>query len=253
MGKVKSASQAVFSNERSRMIVSFCIPAFNEEALIVNCIKSIQRAACNVDHEIILVDNGSTDNTTTLAKNAGAIVYFEPNKGVTRARQAGLNHCSSDLISFVDADSELPEDWLEHALTAIKPLDVVAASGPVIYYELALHKRLFSFVFYCFARVIHIWKPMLQGGNFILRKQALLDAGGFNTSIDFYGEDTDTAIRLSKQGKVVFDMDMWVYTSARRMQKEGMIRTGFRYFINYVWMYLSGEPWTVEHYDHRPK
>lgn len=234
-------------------MISFVVPALNEAALIRNCIKSIQNEARNIVHEVLIVDNGSTDNTATIALDAGAIVVFESDKGITRARQSGFEQSFYDLVAFVDADSELPEGWLDHALKAIKQPGVVVASGPVIYYELALHKRIFSFVFYCLARCVHIWKPMMQGGNFILKKQALVDAGGFNINIDFYGEDTDTAIRLSKQGKVVFDMDMWVYTSARRMQQEGMIKIGFRYFINYVWMWVSGEPWTIEHYDHRSK
>lgn len=232
-------------------MISFIIPCFNEEALIIRCIRSIEATAKDVEHEILVIDNASTDNTATLAAYVGAKVLYEPNKGVTRARQLGFVHAKYDLIAFIDADNELPEDWLHYALIAMQPNDVVAASGPVIYKELYLPKRLISFLFYCSAKLFHKMWPMIQGGNFILRKSALKQAGGFNTDIEFYGEDTDTAQRLSKVGKIVFDLDLWVYSSARRMIEEGMLRVGVRYIINYFSIWFFDKPWTTEYHDHR--
>ena len=233
-------------------MLSFVVPAYNEESLIVGCIQSIIREADSVPCEIIVVDNGSTDNTAHLARLAGAHVIFEPRKGITRARQAGFDLVKYDLAAFIDADSTLPPGWLDFALAALKDPEVVAASGPVIYHEMPLHKRITTFSFYFLAKAAHQIRPMLQGGNFILRRQALRDAGGFNTEIDFYGEDTDTAVRLSRIGKINFDLDMWVYTSARRMNEEGLLATGAKYVVNYVWIWLFGKPWSAEYRDHRP-
>src|SRR6202789_4422156 len=230
-------------------MLSFVVPAYNEESLIVGCIQSIIREADSVPCEIIVVDNGSSDNTAHLARLAGAHVIFESCKGITRARQAGFELAKYDLVAFIDADSTLPPGWLDFAIAAIK--GAVAASGPVIYCEMPLHKRITTFTFYCLAKVAHQIRPMLQGGNFILRRQALRDAGGFNTEIDFYGEDTDTAVRLSKVGKINFDLDMWVYTSARRMNEEGLLAPGAKYIANYVWIWLFGKPWSTEYRDHR--
>lgn len=233
-------------------MISFVIPAFNEEGLVELCIQSIRKEARNLTYEIIVVDNGSTDETVMLANLAGATVVSAPRKGVTRARQAGFEASKYDIVAFVDADNEIPQGWLNCALLAIEPPNVVAASGPVSYFELSLPKRLVSFAFYCGAKVLHSIRPMVQGGNFILKKDALQRAGGFNTDLDFYGEDTDTAMRLAKTGKVVFSLDMWCYSSARRMNAEGMVRVGFTYVASYVWMWLSGKPWTKKYIDHRP-
>lgn len=232
-------------------MISFIVPAFNEEALIVNCIQSIIREAGNITYEIIVVDNGSTDQTAELARLCGAKVISEPTKGITHARQTGFEVAKYDLVAFIDADNELPPDWLDYALQAVVPVDVVAASGPVSYYELRLSKRLISFLFYLIAKCSHQLFPMLQGGNFILKKAALKKAGGFNTEIAFYGEDTDTAVRLSKIGMVKFDLDMWAYSSARRLDSEGMCKTGGRYIMNYVWIWLFGHPWSSHYHDIR--
>lgn len=232
-------------------MISFVIPAYNEEALIGNCIQSILWEARECDHEVIVADNGSTDNTARVAVLNGAAVVTEPRKGVTRARQAGFEASQYDIVAFIDADSELPEGWLRAALEALAPEDVVAASGPVSYYELAWHKRAFSYAFYLVAALSHKMWPMLQGGNFILKRRALQAAGGFDTDVDFYGEDTNTAIRMLAVGRVVFSLALWNYTSARRMSKEGLVRVGSRYVANYVWMWLFDKPWSTEYRDHR--
>lgn len=233
-------------------MLSFIIPAFNESTLISRCIASIHRECEDwVNYEIIVVDNGSTDNTVELARAQNALVVTEPRKGVTRARQAGLLASSYNVVAFIDADNELPPGWVVCAVWSLHYHKAIAASGPVIYDELALFKRIIISLFYTIAVLVHRVAPMLQGGNFILRKDSFLEAGGFNTSIDFYGEDTDTAMRLSKIGKVRFEAGMWVYSSSRRITEEGMVRIGLRYIINYAWMWLYGKPWTLEYHDHR--
>jgi glycosyltransferase involved in cell wall biosynthesis len=237
---------------RSCIILSFVLPCYNESRLIERCIKSIQRAMCNLPHEIIVVDNGSTDNTVELAKGLGATIIYEPHKGVTRARQAGFKAAKYNLISCIDADSELPDDWLEYALKAINKEHVIAASGPLVFYDITLFKRIAVFMFYSFGKLTHLIWPMLQGGNCIIRRRALELAGGFDVSVDFYGEDTNTVMRLTKIGKVNFDLNMWVYSSGRRLIEEGMIVIGLRYIANYLWMHLVGRPWTTTYHDHRP-
>lgn len=232
-------------------MISFVVPCYNEEALLPACLESIIAEAFSKDHEIIVVDNGSTDNTAEVARCAGATVLVETRKGVTRARQAGLEAAQYELIAFVDADNEVPPGWLEDVLKSFNDPAVVAVSGPVVYSELLLPKRVISFLFYCVAKISHQFFPVLQGGNFIVRKSALLKAGGFNTDIEFYGEDTDTAVRLSKVGKVAFNLNLWVWSSARRMEREGMFLTGGRYILNYIWIWAVGKPWTAKYHDWR--
>ncbi len=58
--------------------------------------------------------------------------------------------------------------------------------------------------------------------------------GGFNTSIDFYGEDTDIACRIREVGDVKFSFSFPIYSSGRRLAKEGILKTGCRYALNYL-------------------
>ena len=71
------------------------------------------------------------------------------------------------------------------------------------------------------------------GGNTLIRAETLHDIGGYDTSILFYGEDTDTARKLSKKGKIVFDTGFVMPTSARRFKDEGVFRVFGLYLFNF--------------------
>jgi hypothetical protein len=90
----------------------------------------------------------------------------------------------------------------------------------------------------------------LLGGNFIARKDAL-EKVGIDTSVLFYGEDTIIGQRLARVGKVMFRMDFYVWSSARRFEKEGIWRTNIRYGLNYIWPVLFGRPYTKAYNDVR--
>jgi cellulose synthase/poly-beta-1,6-N-acetylglucosamine synthase-like glycosyltransferase len=233
-------------------MISFVIPAYNEEVLIARCVQSIAGEVKGLTHEIIVVDNASTDRTCERAEQAGAKVIHEKRKGVTRARQAGFEASYYDTIVFVDADTQLPEGWLKCALKAVASPQVVAASGPLVYNELGLLERTISSVFYLVAKVLHPVFPMMQGSNMIIKRSALLQAKGFDTSIEFWGDDTDTAKRLSAFGVVRFNLNLWTYSSARRVQQEGLFRTGVRYATNFLSIHLFGKPASNTYNDVRP-
>ncbi|HTX53816.1 MAG TPA: galactosyltransferase-related protein [Candidatus Baltobacteraceae bacterium] len=97
------------------------------------------------------------------------------------------------------------------------------------------------------------WGSMVQGGNFVCRRTALQQVGGFDTRIQFYGEDTDIAQRLHPLGKVKFTFGLPIYASGRRLVKEGVLMTGLRYSVNYVWVVVFGRPFTHVSRDIRPE
>jgi hypothetical protein len=70
---------------------------------------------------------------------------------------------------------------------------------------------------------------ILIGGNNFIRAATLRQAGGYNTAILFYGEDTDTAKRMATCGRVVFSNRLVMKTSARRFKAEGTSRLAARY------------------------
>ncbi|MDO8482130.1 MAG: glycosyltransferase family 2 protein [bacterium] len=246
------------------MKISFVIPAYNEEELIAKCVGSIQLALANgkYDAEIIVVNNASTDRTKEVASRiAGVRVVDEPRKGLTRARQAGYAASSGDLIANTDADTMLTPEWLPTVMREFeRNPKLVALSGPFIYYDLPLFERALVKIFYWFGfifyfinqRILHAG-AMLQGGNFVVRRTALEKIGGYDTSIEFYGEDTDVAKRISKVGTVKWTFRLPMLASGRRLQKEGIVKIGTRYAINFFWTTYRGVPFTKKYTDVRLK
>jgi GT2 family glycosyltransferase len=92
---------------------------------------------------------------------------------------------------------------------------------------------------------------MVQGGNFVITRQALEEIGGFNLAITFYGEDTDIARRLNDVGEVRFTFELKMFSSARRLKNEGMLTMAARYSINYLWTTFFKRPFTHTHIDIR--
>ena len=253
------------------MKLSFVIPAYNEENYIGDCLDAIvaqkraleeQRRALPYDIEIIVVNNASTDDTAAVvkkyaAKNPAVKLVNEPEKGLVRARRAGFLAATGDLIANVDADTRLTPGWIT---TVFKEFEndprLVALSGPFIYYDLSPLIRFFTKIHYSIGYMIYrVFRTgaMLQGGNFIVRRDALLAIGGYDTRIAFYGEDIDIARRMSKVGKVTFTFRLPMYASGRRLAAEGSLTTGFRYAINYFWITFFKKPFTKDYSDIRPQ
>ncbi len=239
------------------MKLSFVIPAFNEEASIATCIRSIQEelTRCDVDAEIIVVNNASVDRTREIASAmTGVTVVDEPHKGLTQARQAGFVASTGELIANVDADNQLPPGWIPAVLKAFDESPKLAAlSGPLDYYDLSPFMRggirfcfyALGYAIYRVQRLIFRKGMMLQGGNFIVRRTALEEIGGFNLSFSFYGEDTELGTRLQRVGEVRFSFSLTMRSSARRLKAEGIFTMAAKYGINYIWTTLFHRPFTT--------
>lgn len=243
------------------MHISFVVPAHNEEKYLQKCLSSIEKeiARTKCDSEVIVVNNASTDATGDVARSFSCTrVVDEPKKGLVRARSAGLSASSGELVANIDADTIVPEGWLETVLSEFsRDEKLVALSGPFIYYDISAPRRFFVKLFYIGGYVVdRILKlfgigAMLQGGNFVFRRNSFERAGGFDTSIDFYGEDTDVARRLRKIGKVKWTFSLPIKASGRRLAKEGFITIGFRYGLNFFYTNFFGRPFTKTYIDIR--
>src|SRR5208283_1208043 len=243
------------------MRLSFVVPAYNEEAYLPACLESVlaQTRELGDAVEIIVVNNASTDRTQEVALGYGVRVVDEPQKGLTFARQAGFAASTGELIANVDSDSRLTEGWVQTVLMefAAEP-KLVSLSGPFIYYDMSPSQRVSVQIFYLIAYLVYALNryvlragSMVQGGNFVLRRTALEKIGGFDTAIAFYGEDTDIARRMNQIGESKFTFDLKMYSSARRLKKEGTLRIALRYTINYFWTIFGKTPFTKEYTDIR--
>lgn len=241
------------------MKLSLIIPAYNEELYLATCldhaIAELTAHAKHGEYEIIVVNNASTDRTAEVAARYREVrVVYEPIKGLTRARQKGLEAASGDILAFIDADTRMPAGWLIKVLDAYaRRVNLVCVSGPYRYFDLPGIKSLLVKFYWLALAKPTFWFTgyMAVGGNFAASKQALLRIGGFDTSIAFYGEDTNIARRLADEGRVYFDLGMVMETSARRLKEEGFITTAIRYVVNFMSEAIRNKPATSEYRDIR--
>ena len=244
------------------MKLAFVIPAYNEEALIGKCVESVlaEVKRSGRDCEIVVVNNNSTDRTAEIAAAAGARVVDEKQKGIVSARDGGFQATTAELVANIDGDTMVTPGWLDVVFEEFeRDPRLVCLSGPYVYYDLNAWQRFLVGGFYGLTTLIY-WinryvlrvGSVVQGGNFVLKRDAWIRAGGFNREIKFYGEDTDVAVRLAKQGKVKFTHRLKMKTSGRRLAEEGIIRTGLTYTLNFFWITFAGKPATHEHTDIRP-
>ncbi|HEY4513227.1 MAG TPA: glycosyltransferase [Candidatus Paceibacterota bacterium] len=218
------------------MKLSIIIPAYNEEAYIQNCLESIQKYGAADSCEVIVVDNGSTDRTGSIASRFPFVtIVSEKKKGNSHARQKGLICAKGELVAFLDADSAISENWLRAAIKEFtSDSDLVALSGPCVFYDI---ENRYSTLVWIYFNIIVIPFSKINSvvllGNLVVKKSAIMEIGGFDTNIAFYGDDTNIARRLKKVGKVMLKKDFIIYTSARRLKKEGVVKTGLTYIANY--------------------
>jgi glycosyltransferase involved in cell wall biosynthesis len=244
------------------MAISFVVPAYNEEKHLADTLKAIileiNRVGC--DAEVIVVNNASTDRTGQVASSfPGVIVVNEPEKGLVKARRAGLQRATGKLVANVDADTIVTDGWLSCVLAEFRRHpDLVALSGPYIYYDVSKRTRaavrvfyIMGYGFYILNRFVLRVGSMLQGGNFVVDRATLEQIGGYNPSFSFYGEDTDLARRLNAVGGVKFTFRLPAMSSGRRLLEEGLLRIGLRYSMNFVWATFLRRPFTDEWIDVR--
>lgn len=102
------------------MKLSLIIPAYNAEKHLDNCLESCFRQNLDVnDYEVIIINDGSTDNTQTIAENwrekhSNINVISQENKGLSEARNAGLDSACGSYIMFIDSDDMIAEDSLKN-------------------------------------------------------------------------------------------------------------------------------------------
>jgi cellulose synthase/poly-beta-1,6-N-acetylglucosamine synthase-like glycosyltransferase len=244
--------------------LSFIIPAYNEETVLGKCLESVLaeiKIYPEINSEIIVVNNASTDGTKDLALSfAGVKVVDEPKKGLVFARAAGAKAASGELLAHIDADCVLKKGWLKTVLQEFdRDENLAALSGPHTYYDLSIGKKflvkifyLLTYCFYFLNRYILRIGSLLQGGNFVVRARAWEKIGQAAQDFSFYGEDTDLCRRLYKVGKVKFTFKLPIYASGRRFEKEGLLTIGSRYALNYFSVLLFHKPATKNYKDIRP-
>ena len=236
--------------------ISLIIPAFNEEKYIGQCLDSVVKNSNGSFFEIIVVDNRSTDNTNVIASRYPNVkVVHEDKKGLTRARQRGYVESKGEILAYIDADTIMPEGWYEKVIKEFNSNENLAClSGPGYFYDVSkVDQWLLKNIYWRIVTMItyYLVGYMTLGANFAIKKDVVDKMGGFDTSIEFYGEDTNIARRAHQFGKVKFKMDFFIYTSGRRARDQGFYKTGFIYMVNFISEALAHKPITNKYKDFR--
>lgn len=116
-------------------MISFIIPIYNAEPYLVRCVQSVLKQTTAEPLQVILVDDGSTDNSLAIAQEAAReekriVVLRQPHAGQSAARNVGLKYAQGEYIAFVDADDTIAPDWCEKHLKAIEGVDYVQSGNP---------------------------------------------------------------------------------------------------------------------------
>src|SRR5262249_13776339 len=126
------------------MRISLVIPAYNEETYLGGCLDSVLASGGRF-HEIIVIDNASTDGTAAVAAaRRGVRVVHEAKKGLLAARQRGYQEATGEAVGYIDADTRMPKGWWELANDTLSSRpQVVALSGPARYWDAKPWQRVF--------------------------------------------------------------------------------------------------------------
>lgn len=226
------------------MKFSVIIPALNEEEFVHNTIEALQNQTLPREHyEIIVVDNGSEDKTSEVAKRAGADkVVKELKKGTNMARQKGIDVSQGRILAFIDADSTAPKHWLERMETLLEERQAVCISGPCLFGH-PFADFVAKYVYYLAAKTIPLITRkrggIILGSNFAVYRSAIDKIGGL-PQLEFYGDDTAIAVLLARRaGKIVYTPRVRIASSPRRFNDTGTIRLGARYIKHYFKIYFS--------------
>lgn len=242
----------------SRISVIVC--AHNEERMLPGCLHSVL-AQTRPPDELVVINNASTDATAAVARQIpGVRVVDEPRKGLVVARERGRHEADGEILAYIDADCRPPVWWLARIEQHFaRDPSLIALSGPYRFYDWdwwgCLLVRAYDYTLAPFTQVLakYVFRlgALFYGGNFAVTRDALERIGGFDTSIEFHGEDTNVGRRLFAVGKVSLKYDCYLYTSARRYVALGKGKVFRLYIRNFTSELLHRRPKDTSHVDVR--
>jgi glycosyltransferase involved in cell wall biosynthesis len=195
-------------------MISFIVPAHNEELLLGASLEAIHAAAreSGIDYELIVVDDASTDATARVGESHSARVLHVTHRQIAATRNAGGRAARGDVLFFVDADTLANGAAVRSALAAIES----GAVGGGCLFRFDGHVPLWAHALH---PLLHVGARLLKivGGCFLFcRRDAFEAVGGFCEDY-FAGEEIHFLRALKRQGRVVIPRPR-VVTSGRKVR-----------------------------------
>ncbi|MFG0333064.1 MAG: glycosyltransferase [Maioricimonas sp. JB049] len=195
------------------MMISFVIPARNEEALLGATLAALATAAGDREHEVIVVNDASTDRTFDVARAHGARVIDVELHNIGAVRNAGAREARGEILYFLDADTLLPRETLDAALRALEQ-GAIGGGGRVRF------DARITWYHWVFAELFILWWQRIRGWaagcNIFVRREAFEKVGGFNENF-FAAEERELTRDLRNVGRFVILREA-VITSTRKLR-----------------------------------
>ena len=185
-------------------MVSVIIPARNAAGSIQACLRAVlAQENLAQEMEIILVDDGSTDDTGGLAESLGVRVIRQVNAGPAAARNAGARLARGEIVAFTDADCVPAADWLSHLIKPLPTPDVVGAKGAYRTRQNAIVARFVQQEYESkYARLAkQRFIDFVDTYSAAYRRDVFLKNGGFDAAFPVPSvEDQEFSFRLARKG-----------------------------------------------------
>ena len=199
--------------------MSVVIPALNEERHLGQLLSDIKRQTQSPD-EVIVVDAGSSDATVRIAKQSQAVVlHGEP--PIARGRNLGGYSTTGELIFFLDADTRLPETFLEDFVSEVERRRLDIAFPRYLPHDSTPTIRAIHAFWDMVLRVFERTLPSGAGYCIAIRSKLFQESRGSDPSLKF--DDIELVRRLSK-GRRFGHVGASNFASDRRYREEGILR-----------------------------
>ncbi len=174
------------------------IPVLNAEKYIASCMKNIDELDYPRDKFlVVVVDNGSTDNTLKILSGYDVKIMVAPNVNVSKLRNIGAYSVKSKMIAFVDADCCVDRSWLKHGVKKLMSDHTIGVLGA--YYSPPPASTWVEKTWHELKKDVSGDVSFLSAGNMLLRSDVFWEAGGFAEEV-ISGEDYELCQRLRFMG-----------------------------------------------------
>lgn len=231
------------------MLVSVVIPVRDDAEMLRSCLEALAAQTRPLD-ELVIVDNGSSDDSAEVAESAGALVLWEPIAGIPRAASAGYDAASGDLIVRIDADSVCPPDWLARLVERFEAqpgLSVLTGAGRFYGSSRLVHslgERYYLGGMH-WAMTPYLGHPPIFGSNFAMRGSVWEELRGEVHREDRrIHDDLDLSLHIKPWMHVEYDPTIEVGISARPFATLGGLTRRVSWVVPTLRHHWSAEtPW----------
>ncbi len=225
--------------------LSIIIPTLNEAKFLPHLLTSLTKQKYHGKWEVIVVDGKSADKTKKVAEvfksKLPDLSVITSDRGVSKQRNGGAKKAKYDYFIFLDADTVVPENFLEKVAGKINPNEklfvglplILPQDGTIVDYTMVT-------IAYNFFLLVGKFKPLVTGMCLITTKENHRQVGGFNEKL-FYAEDIDYGLRSIENGaKYHMYARIRLFASVRRGRKMGRRKLGKLWFRWYMQLIRNG-------------